>query len=243
MTWFAEPLTKEKSQGWLVFRWALKCVPHLIPEQWRAEKLTEIIPVYAISIEPGVREEAVQVLFRTVRDLPASRFAVMRGMANFILRIPDDFPLLIRTSLGRLVQLLHSWRACLAEESAKSESQSTHRGYRNTGMGYPIPLTFEDASNFDPSGMDAVGLIFLCSVDVQIRHTALELLRCVRALQNDITMLTAKVQEHSKARSDPIPTFVIDVFEETGVRERHYILMLIATKNFGIACLEIKLVR
>ncbi|CAM6088431.1 unnamed protein product [Calypogeia fissa] len=211
-----EPLTKEKSQGWLVFRWALKCVPHLIPEQWRAEKLTEIIPVYAISIEPGVREEAVQVLFRTVRDLPASRFAVMRGMANFILRIPDDFPLLIHTSLGRLVQLLHSWRACLAEENATSESQSTRRGQRNSRNAYPIPLTFEDANNFDPSGMDAVGLIFLCSVDLQIRHTALELLRCVRALQNDITKLSTKEHEHTKARPDAEPTFVIDVFEETG---------------------------
>jgi len=213
----AEPASKEKSQGWLVFRWALKCVPHLIPEQLRAEKLTEIIPVYAISIEPGVREEAVQVLFRTVRDLPQSRFAVMRGMANFILRIRDDFPLLIHTSLGRLVQLLHSWRACIAEESAEYESQN-NRGWPGKGSnaGTVPSTTFRpgdsDRSNFDPSGMDAVGLIFLCSVDVQIRRTALELLRCVRALQNDITQFSTK-----EASVQP-PTFVIDVFEETGVR-------------------------
>ncbi|KAG6553135.1 hypothetical protein Mapa_005194 [Marchantia paleacea] len=211
-----EPLTKEKSQGWLVFRWALKCVPHLIPEQWRAEKLTEIIPVYAISIEPGVREEAVQVLFRTVRDLPQSRFAVMRGMANFILRIPDDFPLLIHTSLGRLVQLLHSWRGCLAEESNSAEGRGTRRGSKDAGTIFSTPRPFEETTSFDPSGMDAVGLIFLCSVDLQIRHTALELLRCVRALQNDITRLSSKDQEHGKLRMEPEPTFVIDVFEETG---------------------------
>jgi hypothetical protein len=60
--------------------------------------------------------------------------------------------------------------------------------------------------------MDAVGLIFLCSVDVQIRRTALELLRCVRALQNDITRFS------TKEASVQAPTFVIDVFEETGVR-------------------------
>jgi hypothetical protein len=98
-------VTKERTQGWIVFRWALKCVPHLIPEQWRDNKMTEIIPVYAISIEPGVREEAVQVLFRTVRDLPQSRFAVMRGMANFILRISDEYPALISTSLALLVRV------------------------------------------------------------------------------------------------------------------------------------------
>ncbi|KAL3692961.1 hypothetical protein R1sor_006612 [Riccia sorocarpa] len=220
-----EPVTKEKSQGWLVFRWALKCVPHLIPEQWRAEKLTEIIPVYAISIEPGVREEAVQVLFRTVRDLPQSRFAVMRGMANFILRIPDDFPLLIHTSLGRLVQLLHSWRACLAEESNSAENRASRRGSKEAGTMFSASRPYEDTSAcFDPSGMDAVGLIFLCSVDLQIRHTALELLRCVRALQNDITRSTQKEDPHGKSRMEPDSTFVIDVFEETGddVVQRSY---------------------
>ncbi|XP_024390755.1 uncharacterized protein [Physcomitrium patens] len=207
----SEPGTKINSQGWLVFRWALKCVPHLIPEQWQAEKLTEIIPVYAISIEPGVREEAVQVLFRTVRDLPQSRFAVMRGMANFILRIPDDKTLLINASLGRLVQLLHAWRACLAEEassqfSPKKPGKAGHLSTSSTLLG----LADGERSNFDPSGMDAVGLIFLCSAEVQIRHTALELLRCVRALQTDINRYTLK-----DIAGNP-SSFVIDVFEETG---------------------------
>ncbi|XP_024392551.1 uncharacterized protein [Physcomitrium patens] len=206
-----EPATKEKSQGWLVFRWALKCVPHLIPEQWQAEKLTEIIPQYAISVDTGVREEAIQVLFRTVRDLPQSRFAVMRGMANFILRIPDDYNLLIHSSLGRLVQLLHAWRACLAEESS---SQFSSRKTGNAGhLSTPSTLSgFSDGerSNFDPSGMDAVGLIFLCSVDVHIRRTALEVLRCVRDLQNDINRYA------SKDTTGNSPSFVIDVFEETG---------------------------
>lgn len=207
-----EPATKEKSQGWLVFRWALKCVPHLIPEQWQAEKLTEIIPVYAISIEPGVREEAVQVLFRTVRDLPQSRFAVMRGMANFILLIPGDKTLLINASLGRLVQLLHAWRACLAEEASYqySPGKAGKAGHQTTSSS--LSGVVDGArSNFDPSGMDAVGLIFLCSVEVQIRHTALELLRCVRALQNDINLYTP-----NDTAGNP-PSFVIDVFEETGV--------------------------
>lgn len=88
-----------------MFRWALRCVPALIPEQWRDNKMTETIPVYAISVEPAVREEAVQVLFRTVRDLPQSRFAVMRGMANFILRVSDEYPALINTSLALLVRV------------------------------------------------------------------------------------------------------------------------------------------
>ena len=207
-----EPTTKEKSQGWLVFRWALKCVPHLIPEQWQAEKLTEIIPVYAISVDTGVREEAIQVLFRTVRDLPQSRFAVMRGMANFILRIPDEYNLLIHSSLGRLVQLLHSWRQCLAEEassqfSSKKPGKAGHVSTSSAMSGFGDG----ERSNFDPSGMDAVGLIFLCSVDVHIRRTALELLRCVRDLQNDIIRYTPK-----DTTGNP-PSFVIDVFEETGV--------------------------
>ncbi|XP_024526381.1 cell morphogenesis protein PAG1 isoform X1 [Selaginella moellendorffii] len=199
-----DALSKEKPQGWLVFRWALKCVPHLIPEQWRNDRMTEIIPVYAISVEPGVREEAVQVLFRTVRDLPQSRFAVMRGMANFIFRLPDDFPILIRISLDRLVQLLSSWRVSLLEELSDSKDNY------NKSSRHAAP----SEARFHPSGLDAVGLIFLCSVDVQIRHTALELLRAVRALYNDLSRMSSK--EKNNKRPHPDHTYVIDVFEEAG---------------------------
>nr|ATG70920.1 ARM repeat superfamily protein [Callitropsis funebris] len=213
-----DPLTKEKSQGWLVFRWALKCIPHLIQDIARSGKLTEIIPVYGISVEPGVREEAVQVLFRIIMYLPQSRFAVMNGMANFIIQLPDEFPLLIHTSLGRLVQLMHSWRACLADERLSYDHKSVVRASRNSDMVYrssPVQQLGE-TNEFRASGMDAIGLIFLCSVDVQIRHTALELLRCVRALQNDIREYSPSENGDKKLRNELEPTFVIDVLEETG---------------------------
>lgn len=210
-----ESMTKDKPQGWMVFRWALKCVPNLIPEIWRNDRMTEILPAYGISIEPNVREEAVQVLFRTVRGLPYSRPAVMKGMANFILQLPDEFPLLIHTSLGRLVQLLQAWRACLAEESmclenlnVKHARRSGELGYRSSQFGWG-----GDVNKFSPHGMDAIGLIFLCSADVQTRHTALELLRCVRALQSDIRRYS-KDQGRKSKLEEMQPTFVIDVFEE-----------------------------
>lgn len=213
-----DPLTKEKAQGWLVFRWALKCIPHLIQDIGQSDKMTEIIPVYGISIEPGVREEAIQVLFRTVRYLPHSRFAVMKGMANFILRLPDEFPLLIHNSLGRLVQLMHSWRACLAEESLSYDGKNVkHANKLSEAVYMSSPARrFGETNEFRASGMDAIGLIFLCSVDVQIRHTALELLRCVRALQNDTRTYSLNEHGDKKLRNESEPTFVIDVFEETG---------------------------
>ena len=220
----AEP-TKEKQQGWMVFKWALKCLPNLIPEIWRNDKMTEILPAYGISIEPGVREEAVQVLFRTVRALPYSRPAVMKGMANFILQLPDEFPLLIHTSLVRLVQLMQAWQACLADESMYGDHKnmkymkgSQELNYRASPYRPP-----GNSSKFSPHGMDAIGLIFLCSVDVQTRYTALELLRRVRALQNDI-------RRYSKRKSDfeeLQPTFVIDVFEEAGVSNHFLVLYFV----------------
>lgn len=209
-----ESMAKEKPQGWMVFRWALKCVPNLIPEIWRNDKMTEILPAYSISIEPGVRDEAVQVLFRTVRALPYSRPAVMKGMTNFILQLPDEYPLLIHNSLVRLVQLIHAWRNCLAEESLYVKNRDMKRVKGSGELNYrSSPFRLNGVPNkFSPHGMDAIGLIFLCSVDVQTRHTALELLRCARALQNDI-------RQYSKRKSDfeeLQPTFVIDVFEEAG---------------------------
>ncbi|CAN1839162.1 Cell morphogenesis protein PAG1 [Linum perenne] len=56
---FKDAVTKEKSQGYL-FRSVLKCIPYLIEEVGRSDKITEIIPQHGISIDPGVREEAVQ---------------------------------------------------------------------------------------------------------------------------------------------------------------------------------------
>eukprot|EP00850_Spirogloea_muscicola_P016988 SM000142S00502 [mRNA] locus=s142:28293:45159:+ [translate_table: standard] len=215
----SEPLNKEKEKGWVVFRWALKCVPHLIPEKWRDDKMTTIIPAYAISIEPGVREEAVQVLFRTVQDLPQSRFAVVRGMANFILRIPDDYPLLIHTSLQRLVQLLNTWRACLVEEAGLQDLQSRPAAAtpssETSSAESEVFTTGRDegqVGNFDPSGMEAVGLIFLCSTDIQTRRMALELLYCIRALRTEL----AEVAARRSIRPITEQIFVIDVLEETG---------------------------
>lgn len=207
-----DSMTKEKQQGWMVFIWALKCVPKLIPEIWRNDRMTEILPAYGISREPGVREEAVQVLFRTVRALPDSRPAVMKGMANFILQLPDDYPLLIHTSLVRLVQLIHAWRNCLAEESFYVGKRSTKSAKGSGELNHrSFPLRMNGSTNnFSPHGMDAIGLIFLCSVDVQTRLTALELLRCVRALQNDIRWYSKRKSDFEELQ----PTFVIDVFEE-----------------------------
>lgn len=210
-----DAVTKEKSQGHL-FRSVLKCIPYLTEEVGRSDKITEIIPQHGISIDPGVREEAVQVLNRIVRYLPHRRFAVMKGMANFVLRLPDEFPLLISTSLGRLLELMRFWRACLLDDRLEYDAQDAkHVGHVNQLAKKP-PFHQSEAIEFRASEINAVGLIFLSSVDSQIRHTALELLRCVRALRNDIRDLTLREQPDHSLKYDAEPIFVIDVLEEHG---------------------------
>ncbi|KAF2316989.1 hypothetical protein GH714_009819 [Hevea brasiliensis] len=210
-----DAVTKDKSQGYL-FRSVLKCIPYLIEEVGRSDKITEIIPQHGISIDPGVREEAVQVLNRIVRYLPHRRFAVMRGMANFILRLPDEFPLLIQTSLGRLLELMRFWRACLLDDKLEFAADDTKRGGQGNEGFKKSSFHQSEIIEFRTSEIDAVGLIFLSSVDSQIRHTALELLRCVRALRNDIRDLTLREQVDHNLRLEPEPIFVIDVLEEHG---------------------------
>ncbi|KAI4346754.1 hypothetical protein L6164_007624 [Bauhinia variegata] len=209
-----DAVTKEKSQG--LFRSVLKCIPYLIEEVGRIDKITEIIPQHGISIDPGVREEAVQVLNRIVKYLPHRRFAVMRGMANFILRLPDEFPLLIQTSLGRLLELMRFWRSCLIDDRLDYDAQVAksfrpEQGFRKSSFHQP-----GEAIEFHASEIDAVGLIFLSSVDSQIRHTALELLRCVRALRNDIRDLRIHEQPNHVLKYEAEPIFIIDVLEEHG---------------------------
>ncbi|GAB2280029.1 hypothetical protein Dimus_014667 [Dionaea muscipula] len=211
-----DAISKEKSLGYL-FRSVLKCIPELIEEVGRSDKITEIIPQHGISIDPGVREEAVQVLNRIVKSLPHRRFAVMRGMANFILRLPDEFPLLIQTSLGRLLELMRFWRVRLHEERLEYEAHEA----KNAAHSYkysrrPSVHHSGEAVDFRASEIDAVGLIFLCSVDSPIRHTALELLRCVRALRNDIRDLALHESGDHSLKFEAEPIFIIDVLEENG---------------------------
>ncbi|XXG60233.1 hypothetical protein AAC387_Pa04g2195 [Persea americana] len=212
-----DSITKEKSQGSL-FRAVLKCIPYLIEEVGRSDKITDIIPQYGISIDPVVREEAVQVLNRIIRHLPRRRFAVMKGMANFILRLPDEIPVLIQTSLGRLVDLIRLWRACLADERLSYDSQNVKRSsMRNDAI--PKSSSSQqpvDTIEFRTSEMDAIGLIFLCSVEAPIRLTALELLHCVRALRNDIRDLTTNEHPDHKLNNEMEPILIIDVLEENG---------------------------
>ena len=196
----------------------LKCIPHLIEEVGRNDKMTDIIPQHGISIDPGVREEAVQVLNRIVRFLPNRRFAVLKGMANFIVKLPDEFPLLIQTSLGRLVELMRLWRVCLSEEVLAKDMQNTRRSSIGGDALQRSPFHRpRDVSEFRASEMDAVGLVFLSSADVQIRLTALELLRCVRALKNDLRDYSANEWGDNKLKLEPEPIFIIDIIEENGV--------------------------
>ncbi|KAL6635421.1 hypothetical protein ACP70R_028092 [Stipagrostis hirtigluma subsp. patula] len=209
-------VTKDKSQGSL-FRSVLKCIPYLIEEVGRNDKMTEIIPQHGISIDPGVREEAVQVLNRIVRCLPNRRFAVLKGMANFILKLPDEFPLLIQTSLGRLVELMRLWRVCLSEEVLAKDMQNIKRSSLGGDALQRSPFhRSRDVSEFRASEMDAVGLVFLSSADVQIRLTALELLRCVRALKNDLRDYSANEWGDNKLKLEPEPIYIIDIIEENG---------------------------
>lgn len=216
MICFADAVTKEKSQGYL-FRSVLKCIPYLIEEVGRSDKITEIIPQHGISIDPGVREEALQVLNRIVRYLPHRRFAVTRGMSNFILRLPDEFPLLIQTSLGRLLELMRFWRACLSDDRIEHDAMDMKRLQRNGGLKKSSFRQPQEAIEFRASEIDAVGLIFLSSLDSQIRHTALELLRCVRALRNDIHDSSLHERSDYSLKNEAEPIFIIDVLEENGV--------------------------
>nr|GMC62253.1 protein furry homolog-like [Ipomoea batatas] len=210
-----DAITKEKSHVYL-FRSVLKCIPYLIEEVGRNNKITEIIPQHCISIDPGVREEAAQVLNRIVRYLPHRRFEVMRGMASFILRLPDDFPLLIQTSLGRLLELLRLWRACIYDDKMEADNSEVKRVQRTEGFKKSSFRHPQEVVEFQASEMEAVGLIFLSSVDGQIRHTSWELLRCVRALRNDTLQFSNHDHADHILRYEAEPIFIIDVLEEHG---------------------------
>ncbi|KAI5409815.1 hypothetical protein KIW84_055318 [Lathyrus oleraceus] len=53
----------------------------------------------------------------------------MKGMANFILRLPDEFPLLIQTSLGRLLELMRFWRSCLIDDRMQLDADAKSLGH------------------------------------------------------------------------------------------------------------------
>ncbi|KAG4987863.1 hypothetical protein JHK85_030846 [Glycine max] len=176
-------------------------------------KVIGLRALLAIVMSPS---KAVQVLNRIVKYLPHRRFAVMKGMANFILRLPDEFPLLIQTSLGRLLELMRFWRSCLIDDRIQLEADVKSLGHETERFRKSSIQQSGEAIEFRASEIDAVGLIFLSSVDSQIRHTALELLRCVRALRNDIRDLKMHEQPNHTLKYEAEPIFIIDVLEEHG---------------------------
>lgn len=139
-------------------------------------------------------------------------------MATFIQRLPDEFPLLIQTSLGRLLELMRFWRACLSDKVELENAPELKRVQRSEGLKRSSFHQPQEAIEFRASEIDAVGLMFLSSVDSQIRHTALELLRCVRALRHDIKELSVYERPEYILRNEAEPIFIIDVLEENGVR-------------------------
>lgn len=179
----------------------------------------------------------MQVLNRIVRYLPHRRFAVMRGMANFILRLPDEFPLLIQTSLGRLLELMRFWRACLLDDKLERDALDSKRLHRNEGL-KRSSFNSQEALEFRASEIDAVGLIFLSSVDSQIRHTALELLRCVRALRHDIRELSMQERPDHILKSEAEPIFIIDVLEENGVSGTFAIQLVLLLESVSFSCAQ-----
>ncbi|KAG2333852.1 hypothetical protein Bca52824_005032 [Brassica carinata] len=200
-----DAVNKEKSQGSL-FRSVLECIPYLIEEVGRSDKITEIIPQHGISIDPLVREEAVQVLNRIVRYLPHRRFAVMRGMANFILKLPDEFPLLIQTSLGRLLELMRFWRACLVDDKQDTDAEEENQTAK--GNDRFKKLSFRQAA-------DAIEFR-AADIDAPDSHAALDLLRCVRALSKDIRDLKILENPDHVMKFEAEPIYMIDVLEEHG---------------------------
>lgn len=209
-----DAITKEKTQGHL-FRSVLKCIPSLIKDVGRSDRITEIIPQHGISIDHGVREEAIQVLNRIVKCHPDRRFAVVRGMMNFILRLPDEFPLLIQTTLGHLLDLLRLWRSCLLDETIEHDASHVKHVHVNV-IAKKSSFNHGEPIEFHASEIDATGLILLASADSQIRYTALELLRCVRDIRKDIQncLLCEKLD---LIKDEPEPILMVDVFEENGV--------------------------
>ncbi|XP_076893206.1 uncharacterized protein LOC143545157 [Bidens hawaiensis] len=208
-----DAITKEKTQGHL-FRSVLKCIPYLIKDVGRSDRITEIIPQHGISIYHGIREEAIQVLNRIVKCHPDRRFAVVRGMMNFILRLPDEFPLLIQTTLGHLLDLLRLWRSCLLDETIEHDASHVKHVHANV-RAKKSSFNHGEPIEFHASEIDATGLIFLASADSQIRYTALELLRCVRDIRKDIQncLLCEKLD---LIKDEPEPILMVDVFEENG---------------------------
>ena len=169
------------------------------------------------------------------------RFSVLRGLGNFAIRIPSDSPGLVQTTLSRLVSLMAAWRACLVQENSGkgprrvlqpeasfSIPQKTKIVDRLSRRGPLLGSEFEgDSQPLDFAGIDGVGLVFLCSADVNIRKISLEILRNVRALKSEIlgSDLGSGLAAELELGTDPSEACVIDVLEEMGVGQFFFLFL------------------
>lgn len=73
-------------------------------------------------------------------------------------------------------------------------------------------------------------------MDNQIKHTALELLLCVRALQSDIREVLMLDGGLDHLKHEPGPIFIIDVLEENGVDYTCFIITFISMHLYNMFC-------
>eukprot|EP00898_Chlorokybus_atmophyticus_P003403 jgi/Chlat1/4063/Chrsp26S04002 len=220
----AEFVPREKLHGLATFKWALRCVPNLVPDQWRSYKLCQVIPSYTISLDQGIRNEALLVLYRVMQRQPKGRGHVLQGMASFVVQPRlDEFPHIIHATVFHMVGFLRLWYACLQNRTGGATGSDTRTTIQpvtpsaaSTADGVEsdrqvVKIAADEVGELDTTKLEAVGLVFLCSPDWRIRRAALELLQWIRVLQIALSSDGAKVQV-----SDVPQTFVIDVLEESG---------------------------
>lgn len=148
--------------------WTVRTIPYILPLEWPNNKLVDTLARYTGHADGLISSVSFRSLKNVLVGMPRTRNAVVHGLAQCILNIPDENKNGVLDGLRNLQILLLDWLS-LATDATEETPPS--------------------ASNFTAESLEGAMLCFLCSVDFPVRRLAFDILGHIRRLHRELTRL------------------------------------------------------
>eukprot|EP01087_Luapelamoeba_hula_P008915 TRINITY_DN2269_c1_g1_i10.p1 TRINITY_DN2269_c1_g1~~TRINITY_DN2269_c1_g1_i10.p1 ORF type:complete len:2503 (-),score=428.99 TRINITY_DN2269_c1_g1_i10:100-7608(-) len=235
-----ELLQKEKL-GIKLLRSVFSCMPMCLPTKLSTSKFLDILARYLIHLDQELREQVNHVFVRLMEQCPNLRSDVIHAVANVPLGLLPDtsYKVLLHVVLGKFSSLLHLWSHKFKNDDDMNEDEdiiipavvaennrsSLKAGDPKMEVAPVYRSEMQSELDFNPSLIEAVALVLLCSPIPPVRIIAIEILGSVRLIASCLLQQkhAALVAATLASGGDPDQLFeeippprVMDIIDETG---------------------------
>ncbi|EFC46366.1 predicted protein [Naegleria gruberi] len=203
-----ENLSKDKYASLRVAVTAISCIPRILPSEFTKKELCDMLCRFVVHQYGDIRDVSWETMLQLLDYHTDLRPVLVHSFAEMIMAIDDFRSDLLKSVLKKFLFLLEKWISNLNNPETDTPSgmklPTVFGKLKSEGLDQPI------SSYFDPSPIEAVGVVLLCNLNPYIRVSSLKIFTLVRTI-------TLKILESEKKRYTDTST-VADLIEESGLR-------------------------